>query len=82
MCSNKKATERLAPIPPKPIEDVGPETKKALQRCEEEILGGLKHGFFEFAISCEIVRGKKRWLVLKAGRSYCFVIPEEEIASR
>ncbi len=62
--------------------DLGPETRRALQRCEREILQGLRHGFFEYGMSCEVIQGRKRRLILKAGKSYCFVIPEEEVTSR
>jgi hypothetical protein len=45
-----------------------------LRRC-----GGLRHGFFECSVACEIVSGSKRQLVIRAGKSHKFTIPEEEL---
>jgi hypothetical protein len=44
-----------------------------------EVKDGLKHGHFEYAVSCEILSGGKRRLTLKVGKSYRFVIPEEDV---
>ena len=52
---------------------------RALRRLEAEVLEGLKHGFFDFSISCEVVKEGKRRLTIKAGKSYQFVIPEQEL---
>ena len=52
---------------------------RALGRLETEVLEGLKHGFFDFSISCEVVKEGKRRLTIKAGKSYQFVIPEQEL---
>jgi len=59
--------------------NIGPQTKRAIDKLQKEILEGLKHGFFDYGISCEIIQGKKRRLQFKAGKSHCFLIPEEEI---
>lgn len=42
---------------------------------------GLRHGFFECSIKCEIGNGKggKRDLLIRAGKSHKFTIPEEEL---
>ena len=52
---------------------------KAMSRLLEEIRGGLKHGFFEITIACEIVKGGKRGLIIKAGKNHRFTIPEDEL---
>ena len=44
-----------------------------------EIDDGLQHGFFDLAVTCETVNGKKRRLTIKAGKNHRFTIPEEEI---
>lgn len=57
--------------------------KSALELAKEcldrEILDGLRHGFFDLRIACEIVKGGKRGLIIKAGKNHRFTIPEEEI---
>ena len=51
----------------------------ALERIIREIKDGLKHGFFEYTIECQIVKGGKRGLVMKAGKNFRFNIPEHEL---
>jgi hypothetical protein len=52
---------------------------EALRHVEKVLLEGLCHGFFECSIACEIVKGGKRQLVIRAGKSHKFVIPEEDL---
>jgi hypothetical protein len=52
---------------------------EALARIEEVIVDGLRHGFFDCSIACEIGNGGKRQLVIRAGKSHKFTIPEEEL---
>ena len=35
--------------------------------------------FFDLAVTCETVNGKKRRLTIKAGKNHRFTIPEEKI---
>ena len=51
----------------------------ALTRLQEIILDGLSHGFFDYRLTCEVVTGKKRRLVIWAGKSHRFVIAEDEL---
>ncbi len=53
----------------------------ALARLQELVLDGLRHGFFDCSVSCEVVQGRKRRLVIKAGKSHQFTIPEDELRS-
>jgi len=55
------------------------ETARALLRLESEVREGLAHGFFELSITCEVIKGGKRRLIISAGKSYQFVIPEREV---
>jgi len=48
----------------------------------EIVEDGLRHGFFEFAVSCEIVNEKKRRLVIRAGKSHQYTIAEHELPAR
>jgi hypothetical protein len=50
----------------------------ALNRVLAELHDGLRHGFFEFTITGEVVGQERRRLTLRAGKSYQFVIPKEE----
>ena len=52
---------------------------EALAHLEEAVVEGLRHGFFECSISCEIVSGGKRQLMIRAGKSHKFTIREEDL---
>jgi hypothetical protein len=56
------------------------QTAGVLAHLEKVIVDGLRHGFFECSITCEIASGGKRQLVIRAGKSHKFTIPEEELA--
>ena len=43
------------------------------------VIDGLKHGFFDYSISCEIGARGRRQLVVKAGKSRKFTIREDEL---
>jgi hypothetical protein len=53
--------------------------REALNRIEALVVDGLKHGFFDYSIACETTNGGKRQLVIQAGKSYKFTIPEDEL---
>jgi len=53
--------------------------REALDRLEELIVDGLRHGFFEFTITCETGNGGKRRLVIREGKSHKYTIPEDEV---
>ena len=52
---------------------------EALAHLEKVVVDGLRHGFFDCSIVCEIVSGGKRQLVIRAGKSHKFTIPEDEV---
>ena len=52
---------------------------KALAHVERIMVEGLKHGFFEYSIGCEIGNGGKRHVIVRAGKSHKFTIPAEEL---
>ena len=52
---------------------------EALDRLEGLVVEGLKHGFFDYSIACEIAKGGKRELMIRAGKSYKFTIAEDEM---
>lgn len=55
------------------------QAREALDRLEGLIVDGLKHGFFDYSIVCEVVKGGKRELVIRAGKTHKFTIPENEV---
>ena len=50
-----------------------------MAKLNEIVLDGLRHGFFEVAIGCEIGTGQKRILTVRSGKSYRFTIPLDQI---
>ena len=54
---------------------------RAVRRVLHELDAGLKHGYFEFTLTCEVIGQGRRCLQLRAGKHYQFVIPAEECAS-
>jgi hypothetical protein len=62
-----------------PGENGGPQVRDALDCLEGLVVDGLKHGFFDYSIACEIKNGGKRNLVIRAGKNYKFTVPAEEV---
>jgi hypothetical protein len=56
-----------------------PNVEKLLEKVKQEILSGVKHGFFDYQITCEIIQGKKRKITVKTGKSHRFFVSEEEL---
>jgi hypothetical protein len=54
---------------------------RALRRVLAEIHDGLRHGYFEYGLTCEVIGQERRRLVLRAGKTYQFVIPADECTS-
>ena len=61
-----------------PGQDVSETRDRALNRIRAEIDAGLRHGYFSFSLTCEVINGGRRRLILHAGRNYQFVIPADE----
>ncbi len=57
----------------------GRQLDEAMDRLMVLVIDGLKHGFFDYSITCEIGGGGKRQLVIRAGKSHRFTIPEDEL---
>jgi hypothetical protein len=53
--------------------------REVLDCLEGLVVEGLKHGFFDYSIACEIAKGGKRKLMIRAGKSYMFTITEDEM---
>lgn len=52
-----------------------------LERLNTLIAEGLTHGFFEYSIRCDVGTGGRRQVLIQAGKSHKFNIPEDEISS-
>jgi hypothetical protein len=57
----------------------GPQFCEAIERLVQIVQDGLGHGHFRCAISSAIGKGDRRELVIEAGKSHKFTIPEEEL---
>jgi hypothetical protein len=55
------------------------QVREALDQLEALVVDGLKHGFFDYSIACEVADGGRRQLVIRAGKSHKFTIPEDEV---
>jgi hypothetical protein len=53
--------------------------RELLDHLEGIVIEGLKHGFFDCSITCEISSGGKRHLVIRGGKSHKFTIPEAQV---
>ncbi len=51
---------------------------RALHRIVSEVLSGLKHGYFEYSLTCEVIGQGRRRLVLHAGKGYQFVLSQAD----
>ncbi len=57
----------------------GGQMREALDRLRGLVVDGLQHGFFDYSISCEMGNKGKRQLVIRAGKSHKFTIPEDDL---
>ncbi|MFZ4809464.1 MAG: hypothetical protein ACOYLQ_19590 [Hyphomicrobiaceae bacterium] len=55
------------------------QVREALDQLEGLVVDGLKHGYFEYSIACEMASGGKRHLVIRAGKSHKFTIPVDDV---
>jgi hypothetical protein len=52
--------------------------QRAIEKLESEVRRGVAHGFFKLTLTCEVVNGGKRRLIIRAGKSFQFMISENE----
>ena len=57
----------------------GPQFREAFERLVQIVVDGLRHGHFRCTVSSGIGKGNRRELVIEAGKSHKFTIPEEEL---
>jgi hypothetical protein len=51
---------------------------RAFRRILADIREGLRFGYFELHIDCEVITGGRRRVTIRFGKSYQFVIPEDD----
>lgn len=54
------------------------ESQKLWERIKQEVISGLRHGFFDYSLTGEVKNGK-RHVTLKAGKNHKFTIAPEDI---
>ena len=52
---------------------------EAFTHIEKVVVEGLRHGFFDCSITCEITSGGKRRVCVRSGNNHMFMIPEDEV---
>jgi hypothetical protein len=67
------------PLQTDAVQSGGPQFREAFNRLAQVFLDGLRHGHFRCTISSGIGRGNRRDLVIEAGKSHKFTIPEDEL---
>ena len=56
-----------------------PRVTEALGCLRELVIDGLRHGHFDFGVSCETGNKGRRLLIIRAGKSHKFSILKEEV---
>lgn len=62
-----------------PVSPPSNNLEAAFAKLKTEMMSGLRHGFSEMSVSCEIVKSGRRRLTIKSGKSFKYDIPEEDI---
>jgi hypothetical protein len=60
----------------------GGQLMAACQHLTNELVDGVRHGFFEMTVSVEIMQSKKRRIIVKAGKSRQFIIQDDEVTRK
>lgn len=55
-------------------------TEDVIAFLSQKIRVGLRHGHFEYSISSEVINSRRRKVVVHAGTSHMFIIPEKDLA--
>lgn len=67
-------------VPPQPNPPrTGCQLPVALEQLYDTVIDGLCHGYFRITIFSRIVKGNKRELIIEAGKTYKFTIPEGDL---
>jgi hypothetical protein len=66
-------------ISPGPPRTYSAPVRSALELIEALLVEGIKHGHFDYAVTCETGTNGRRLLIMKAGKSHKFSISEPDI---
>jgi hypothetical protein len=66
----------IRPRPPRTYSD---QVCSALDLIEVLLIEGIRHGHFDYAVTCETGTNGRRLLIVKAGKSHKFSINESEV---
>jgi hypothetical protein len=61
------------------MDDPRSELDKALEILRTAVLDGLRHGYFDYRVCGETVKGGKRQLRIIVGKSYQFIVAEHDL---
>jgi hypothetical protein len=67
------------PIPLEQSRTYSDQVRSALDLIEGLVVEGIKHGHFDYTVSCEMGTGGRRLLIVKAGKSHKFSIMEADV---
>jgi hypothetical protein len=67
------------PIPLESSHTYSDQVQSALDLIESLVVEGIKHGHFDYAVSCEMGTNGRRLLIVKAGKSHKFSITEADV---
>jgi len=70
---------REGTIPPNPPVTYSDPVRSALKLIEGLLVEGIKHGHFDYTVTCEMGTNGRRLLVVKAGKSHKFSIMEPDV---
>jgi hypothetical protein len=68
-----------APLQPEDRKSGGPQFWEAFECLDKIIRDGLRHGYFRCAITSAIGKDSRREIIIEAGKSHKFTIPENEL---
>ena len=57
-----------------------PRVAEALGFLRESVIDGLRHGHFDFCVSCKTGNNGRRLLIIRAGKNHKFSILKEEVS--
>lgn len=70
---------REGAIPPRSPRTYSDPVCSALDLIEALLVEGIKHGHFDYAVTCEMGTNGRRLLIVKAGKSHKFSIMEPDV---
>jgi hypothetical protein len=59
--------------------DCAPTVEVMLRHLRAIVLDGVRHGFFDYSVTGEILNGGKRGITIKAGKSHRYIFPEDDL---